>query len=96
MSISQEKLIIQYIDNNKIITRTITASKPIRAVKALIRTGSRGITALELSNTWALRLADYVFNLRHQHGLDIITMREEHRNGWHARYVLKTKVTIIE
>jgi hypothetical protein len=70
--------------------------KDAMALEALIDSGKSGVIALELSNTWALRLGAYVHRLR-GHGLDIETVREAHDDigGWHARYVLHSPVTIL-
>jgi hypothetical protein len=70
--------------------------KDAMALEALLEAGKCGVIALELSNTWALRLGAYVHRLR-GHGLDIETVREAHDNigGWHARYVLHSRVTIL-
>lgn len=72
------------------------AGKDAMALEALIKAGKCGVIALELSNTWALRLGAYVHRLR-RNGLDIETIRETHDNigGWHARYVLHSPVTIL-
>lgn len=67
-----------------------------RTLKALVESENAGITALEVSNTWALRLSAYVHTLRHEYGLEIETKREPHEGGYHARYVLHTPVEIIE
>jgi hypothetical protein len=72
----------------------INARQPQRALAALIRTGSVGVTALELSS-WAYRLGAYVQTLRHDHGLAIETLREPHDGGWHGRYVLHTPCQMI-
>lgn len=64
-----------------------------RAILALSRAGSDGVTALELSS-WAFRLAHYVMELR-RHGLDIETVREPHPGGWHGRYVLHTPIELV-
>ena len=69
--------------------------KPARVLDALVK-GRAGITALELSNTWALRLSEYISVLRHQYGLDIETVKELHHDGWHGRYILRIKVTITD
>jgi hypothetical protein len=70
--------------------------KDAMALEALIDSGKSGVTALELSNTWALRLGAYVHRLR-GHGLDIETVREAHDDmgGWHGRYILHSPVTIL-
>lgn len=68
--------------------------KTARTLDALVAAGQGGITAIEMSNTWALRLAAYVHDLRHA-GLDIKTTREEHEDGWHARYILHTSVELL-
>lgn len=72
------------------------AGKDAMTLEALLETGKSGITALELSNTWALRLGAYVHDLR-KLGLSIETIREPHDDmgGWHARYVLHSSVTIL-
>jgi len=72
----------------------INARQPKRALAALIRAGTKGVTALELSS-WAYRLGAYVHTLRHDYGLTIETLREPHDGGWHGRYVLRTPCQII-
>jgi hypothetical protein len=72
----------------------INARQPRRALAALIKAGSNGVTALELSS-WAYRLGAYVHTLRHDYGLAIETLREPHDGGWHGRYVLHTPCQII-
>lgn len=67
-----------------------------RTLLTLAKAGPDGITALEVSGTWALRLSAYIHVLRHRYGLDIETLKEEHPGGWHARYVLHTPVEILE
>lgn len=56
---------------------------------ALIQKGNAGITALEMG-AWAFRLAAYVHILRDEYQLRgvIITTREPHDGGSHARYKL--------
>jgi len=72
------------------------AGKDAMTLEALIETGKSGVTALELANSWALRLGAYVHDLR-KLGLDIETIREPHDDigGWHGRYVLHSEVTIL-
>jgi len=69
--------------------------KPARVLKALTLANSKGVTAIELSNTWALRLSEYISVLRHKYSLNIETLKEPHHDGWHGRYVLHTHVEII-
>jgi hypothetical protein len=68
-----------------------------RTLMALVDSGPRGITALDIS-TWALRLSHYVFVLRSEHGLLIEMVREDHDGpagkGWHGRYFLQSSVVI--
>ena len=71
----------------------VTGRRFCQALKALVDAGPRGVTALEISS-WALRLGHYVFVLRRRYGIEIETVREPHDGGSHARYVLKSKVTI--
>ncbi len=76
---------------------TVTG-KTAKTLFALVKHDSKGVTALELSNTWALRLSQYISDLRHKHNLDIIMQREKHDDagGWHGRYFLHTQVDILE
>ena len=64
-----------------------------KALRALIAAGAKGVTALEVA-TWAYRFSAYCFDLRHNHGLEIATLREPHAGGWHGRHVLHTTVII--
>lgn len=75
-----------------------TKGKRAKTLLALAKCGAVGITALELSNTWALRLSEYISGLRHKMGLDIEMIKEPHDNegGWHGRYILITPVEILE
>lgn len=66
-----------------------------QALLWLIYKAEGGVTALEVSS-WALRLGAYVFVLRHDYGLSIITVREPHDGGNHGRYVLKDVLEVIE
>lgn len=66
-----------------------------RTLLALIDAGAKGVTALDLAS-WAFRLSHYVLILRHKHGLSIITQLEAHEGGKHARYVLRSSVTILQ
>lgn len=75
------------------VRRFVVGGQTARALMALVKAGPRGCTALEVS-TWALRFAAYCHDLIHKHGLNIITMREDHPGGWHGRHVLLDTVTI--
>lgn len=70
--------------------------KPARTLCALVKAAGRGVTALELSNTWALRLSAYVHDLRHKYGVEITTKYEPHDDGVHGRYVLISPVDITD
>ena len=72
----------------------ITGRTVQRTVIALLSSGRKGVTALELSS-WAFRLGAYVHILRTQYGLHIETIREEHDGGFHGRYFLKTPVVLL-
>lgn len=74
----------------------IIKGKAATTLFELAKSGNKGLTALELSNTWAVRLGAYIHDLRHKCGLDIVTQREKHEDGWHGRYVLITPVEILE
>lgn len=70
-----------------------------RTLKALVDTGPRGVTSLQIAGTWALRCSHYISVLRHVHGLHIEMDREDHQGpggpGWHGRYRLMTPVRLI-
>ncbi len=62
------------------------------ALESLIRAAEMGCTAIDDPGP---RWAAYVHDLRHEHGLDIQTVTEEHGppfEGTHARYVLRSAV----
>lgn len=78
-------------------TYTFTVKgKTAKTLLALVKSQGKGITALELSNTWAVRLSAYIYNLRHKNGLEIRMYKESHPDGWHGRYILRTPIKIIE
>jgi mRNA-degrading endonuclease RelE of RelBE toxin-antitoxin system len=58
--------------------KVLLKRKVAQTLRALVDRGELGITALEMSNTWALRIADYVFSLRHNHKIGILMVREPH------------------
>lgn len=65
-------------------------------LRELVRAGDKGVTPLERP---APRWSAYVFDLRHEWGLDIITLDEHHGGpfpGRHGRYVLRSKVRLLE
>jgi hypothetical protein len=71
-----------------------------RTLKALVDAGPRGVTSLDIAETWALRTSHYIFLLRREHGLVIEMTREPHEGpagpGWHGRYRLLTPVRLVE
>ena len=66
-----------------------------RALLALVKAGAAGVTALDVA-AWAFRLAAHCHVLRHRHRLSIFTLWEGHEGGRHARYVLRSNVTILQ
>ena len=74
--------------------RFIVRGQTAKALVALVASGDRGATALDVS-TWALRFAAYCHLLRRDFGLSIRTDREDHPGGWHGRHVLETPVRIV-
>lgn len=75
-------------------TRTIYVRGRDRwALESLIQAKAKGCTAIDHPGP---RWSAYVHDLRHEHGLDIETVTEEHGppfEGTHARYVLRSAVT---
>lgn len=66
------------------------------ALEALINQGETGCTPIDQPGP---RWSAYTHDLRHEHGLDIETVTEKHGGpfeGHHARYVLKSRVTLAE
>lgn len=89
--------VIATVHDNPSTPRTLKLTgKVSRTIRALVDKGAYGITALEMSNTWALRIADYVHTLRHTHNISILMVKEPHEGGWHARYVLQSNITLQE
>ena len=86
----QKKLTVCFVDVERGYVFCITG-RQLRTLRALLDAGAKGITALDVSS-WAYRLASYIYDLRHKHGLEIQTIEEPHDGGFHARYVLISKV----
>ena len=62
----------------------------------LVAAGEKGVTPIERP---APRWSHYVFWLRTEYGLSIETIEEPHGGpfrGWHGRYVLRSRVEILE
>lgn len=62
------------------------------ALSELIREGKKGCTPIDNPGP---RWSAYVFNLKHEYGLEIETINEPHKGpfpGTHARYVLHSSV----
>lgn len=59
----------------------------------LVEKGAHGLRAYDFSGGPPFRLGAYIFDLRGM-GLVIITEREPHSTGHHARYVLQTPAVI--
>lgn len=87
------------IKNNQEVVFSLKGQKA-RALRSLIENGDKGCTALEISQTFALRLSEYVRALRHDglaggYNLRIITKRENNPSGWHGRYSLLDEVIFL-
>jgi hypothetical protein len=82
------------VTNTDGTTRTIHVQGRDRwALESLIKAGAKGCTAIDHPGP---RWSAYVHDLRHEHGLDIETIHEEHGppfEGTHGRYVLRSAVT---
>jgi len=76
-------------------TTLFAKGRVAQALLWLVHKGEGGVTAVEVQG-WAVRLGAYVFTLRHSYRLAIITIREPHDGGNHARYVLRESVEIVE
>lgn len=78
-------------------SKTFTVKgKAAKTLYHLIRVGTKGVTSLELSNSWAYRTSAYIHDLRHDYDLDIEMVREPHHGGWHGRYILHTPCEILK
>jgi len=80
--------------------RTVTVrGQYARTLRALIESGRKGITALEVSSTWAMRLAHYIHILKREYSLPIRMEWEKHDGaagpGRHGRYFLDAQASII-
>lgn len=89
-------LTVKTFHNGKDKTFELKGQKA-RMLQALIKAGSIGVTALELSNTWAFRTSAYVHDLRNPpYNLDIQMIKEPHDGGWHGRYILHSYAEIVQ
>lgn len=61
---------------------------------SLIRATSKGITTFQINKLKLLRLSSYIHILRHEHNINIITIREGKSRT--ARYVLIDQVEIVK
>lgn len=68
----------------------------LETLELLARNGWLGVEAFDFPGGPPFRLGAYVHTLRKRHGLSIVTEREPHRGGWHARYVLHTEVSLAD
>lgn len=87
------KLVVTAIIDNTAI-HTVTG-RDAWALLELVRNGEKGCTPIDNP---APRWSAYVFNLR-EAGFTIETLNEQHKGpfpGTHARYVLRSRVTIQE
>lgn len=66
-----------------------------RTLLCLLKAGERGLTSRDTFD-WAHWFPSYVYDLRKAHRLQIASIIEPHEGGKHARYVLRSRVTIIE
>lgn len=66
----------------------------LRTLIALKKAGKKGITSFQAGKLKLLRLSSYIHILRHQHNIDIITIREGKSRT--ARYVLIDPVEILQ
>src|SRR5262245_50526783 len=73
---------------------TVTGQEA-RTLSLLIENGKLGVGAYDFRGGPPFRLGAYVHDLRHEFGLSIETLRDEHVGGWHARYRLETPVRIV-
>lgn len=95
-NISQNAIVVYETELAPGTMKTATG-RQAQTLYCLLCAGDKGITAAEVSS-WALRLAVYVFKLRQDHGISIATVNEPNTDGigTHARYVLQTRVKIVE
>ncbi len=66
-----------------------------RTLLCLLKAGERGITSRDAFE-WAHWFPSYIYDLRRWHRLNIESSIELHEGGKHARYVLRSHVTINE
>jgi hypothetical protein len=85
------RAVVHEVDGDREIT--VTGRQNVRTLEALVASGPRGVTALDISS-WAMRLSHYIMMLRHNYGLPILTEREPHDGGEHGRYRLLIPVTL--
>lgn len=85
------------VHNDDGTTREITVQGRDRwALECLINAGTKGCTPIDHPGP---RWSAYVHALRHERALQIETVNEKHGGpfeGNHARYVLKSRATLVE
>lgn len=72
----------------------IVKGREAQTLTMLVERGSSGLSGLECGAT---RLSAYIFDLKHEFGLEIQTKREAHGgefSGNHARYILLSPVEL--
>ncbi len=68
--------------------------KTARALLSLVNAKNKGITTFDGFTMDLHRMSEFVRIFRHEHNINIITMREQLPNSWRGRYVLADMVEI--
>ncbi len=90
-----KKLVATFLPHGKRSEKITIKGKVAKTLIALITKKKKGCTALEISS-WAFRLSSYIHILRTKYFFNIITQKEPHKGGWHARYFLIDVIKIIK
>lgn len=67
------------------------SGKIARVLRRLSTAGDKGVSVLDLGS-WGFRLATIIYTLRHDHALEIVTIRTGGRRIGPATYVLRSAI----
>jgi hypothetical protein len=89
--ITNAKILLVKDNKKKVI---YLKGRKAQTILSLKKVKKNGLPTIDAINSELPRISDYIFHLRHDYGLNILTIREgENRKG---RYVLLDNVEILE
>ena len=86
--------IVRYCIAGSLGAERVIRGRPAETLLELHKRGEKGVVAFDFKGGPAYRLASYVHLLK-KANLDIVKRSERHDCGQHARYYLKSPVSIL-